>query len=50
MVVSVLCWEFPTLISQKTRLVECGVFRMGDVGSVTIPVHLRHMIDWIAPS
>ena len=38
-VASVLCRKFTTLVSQKTRIVECGVFLMGDPGSVNIAVH-----------
>ena len=49
-VASVLCWEFLALLSQKTRLVECGVFRMGDPVSVTITVHLRFISKLIDPS
>ena len=31
------------LVSQLTRLVECGVFRMGELVSATITVYLRPM-------
>ena len=31
-----------TLVSQKTRLVECGIFRTGELVFVTITVPLRY--------
>ena len=47
---SVLYLESLTLVSQKTRLVDCGIFRMGDMGSVSVNVHLRPMSKLIASS
>ena len=38
-----------TLVSQKTRLVECGVVRMWETESSTITVYLIPMSQWMAP-
>ena len=38
------------LVSQKTRIVKCGVFRTGELVSATITVYLRPMSKYIAPS
>ena len=34
------------LVLQNTRLAECVIFRMEDMGSVTITLHLRHRIKF----
>ena len=47
---SVFHWESVTLVSHKTRIVECGVFRIGDPGSATIILHFIFMSKWIVPS
>ena len=39
-----------TLVSQNTRLVECGVVIMGEPVSVTITVYLRPRSQLISPS
>ena len=38
------------LVSQKTRLVERGVVRMGDLVSAIITLYLRLMSKLISPS
>ena len=39
-----------TFVSQKTRILEFGVIRMGYMVYATITVYLRPMSKWIAPS
>ena len=38
---SVLYSEYLKMVSQKTRLVECGIFQMVDPGSATVTVYFR---------
>ena len=38
------------MVSQKTRLVECGVFLIGYTSSVTITVYLIFVSKWIDTS
>ena len=38
-----------TLVSQKMRLVECGIFHMGEPGFATITVYLVFKSKWIDP-
>ena len=49
MVVYLLYWEYLTLVSQKKRFVECGLFQKGRPGSTTITIHLIFMSEQANP-
>ena len=46
---SVLCRKSPILVSEKTNIVECGIFIYRNLNSNTVNINLKFLNEWVTP-